>query len=80
MRWSALFLFVLACSPANPPSREILIGEYGSLTGSEATFGQSTHNGITMAFDEINSAGGINGYTLRVITEDDQSKAEEAKR
>ncbi|HXG58572.1 MAG TPA: ABC transporter substrate-binding protein [Thermoanaerobaculia bacterium] len=57
---------------------EILVGEYGSLTGSEATFGQSTHNGIMMAVDEINAAGGVKGRKIRVITEDDQSKAEEA--
>lgn len=57
---------------------EIVIGEYGSLTGAEATFGQSTHNGIMLAMDEINGAGGVNGRKIRVITEDDQSKAEEA--
>jgi branched-chain amino acid transport system substrate-binding protein len=57
---------------------EILVGEYGSLTGSEGTFGQSTHNGIMMAVDEINGTGGVGGRKLKVITEDDQSKAEEA--
>lgn len=57
---------------------EIVVGEYGSLTGSEATFGQSTHNGIMLAVDEINGAGGVNSRKIRVLTEDDQSKAEEA--
>lgn len=57
---------------------DILVGEYGSLTGAQATFGQSTHNGIMMAADEINSAGGVNGRKIKVITEDDQSKSEEA--
>ncbi len=57
---------------------DIVVGEYGSLTGAEATFGQSTHNGIMLAMDEINGAGGVNGRKVRVITEDDQSKAEEA--
>jgi branched-chain amino acid transport system substrate-binding protein len=57
---------------------EILIGEYGSLTGTTATFGQSTDNGIKMAFDEINAAGGILGKKLRVIVEDDRSQPEEA--
>jgi branched-chain amino acid transport system substrate-binding protein len=57
---------------------EILVGEYGSLTGAQATFGTSTHNGIMMAIDEVNAAGGINGRKIKVITEDDQSKAEEA--
>ena len=57
---------------------EILVGEYGSLTGPQATFGQSTHNGIMMAIDEVNAAGGINGRKIKVLTEDDQSKQEEA--
>src|SRR6185369_806392 len=57
---------------------EILVGEYGSLTGPQATFGQSTHNGIMMAVDEINAAGGVNGRKIKVLTEDDQSKQEEA--
>jgi branched-chain amino acid transport system substrate-binding protein len=67
----------LACKP-HESSHEIVIGEYGSLTGPEATFGQSTHNGIALALEEINGAGGIGGRKVRVITEDDQSKAEEA--
>lgn len=57
---------------------EIVVGEYGSLTGGQATFGQSTHNGIMLAVDEINAGGGVNGRKIRIITEDDQSKAEEA--
>src|SRR5947208_763486 len=57
---------------------DILIGEYGSLTGPQATFGQSTHNGIMMAADEVNAAGGINGRKVKILTEDDQSKQEEA--
>ena len=57
---------------------EILVGEYGSLTGTTATFGQSTNNAIQMAFDEINAAGGVLGKKVRVAVEDDQSKPEEA--
>ena len=36
---------------------EIVIGHYGSLTGSEATFGRSTDEGIKLAVAEINAAG-----------------------
>ncbi len=59
-------------------SNEIVIGHYGSMTGSEATFGQSTDEGIRMAVDEVNAAGGIKGKKVKVITMDDQGKAEEA--
>jgi len=40
---------------------EILIGEYGSLTGSTATIGISTKNGIDMAQDKANKSGGVLG-------------------
>lgn len=57
---------------------EILIGEYDSLTGSDATFGLSSNKGVRMAFDEINAAGGINGKKISLVTLDDQGKNEEA--
>ena len=56
----------------------IKIGEYGSLTGSTATFGISTRNGVQLAIDEINAAGGVKGRQLQVLVEDDQGKPEEA--
>jgi branched-chain amino acid transport system substrate-binding protein len=59
-------------------SNEILVGEYGSFTGSEATFGISTSNGIKMALAEKNKAGGIKGKQIKLISLDNQGKAEEA--
>jgi branched-chain amino acid transport system substrate-binding protein len=56
----------------------IKIGEFGGLTGSTATFGISTKNGIDMATEELNAAGGLLGKKVRVIVEDDRSLAEEA--
>jgi branched-chain amino acid transport system substrate-binding protein len=56
----------------------ILIGEYGSLTGAEATFGQSTHNGLMLAVDQFNGKGGLNGKKIAVKTYDDQGKTQEA--
>src|SRR5437867_4302532 len=56
---------------------EVLIGEYGSMTGAEATFGQSTHNGLTMAIEELNGAGGIRGRKVRLVSYDDQGKTSE---
>src|SRR5713226_1773668 len=72
-----VFAFILACGKGGS-SGEIPIGGCRSLTGTTATFGQSTDNGIKMAFDEINTAGGVLGKKLKVLVEDDQSKPEEA--
>ena len=56
----------------------ILIGEVGSLTGPEATFGISTRNAIELALREVNAAGGVKGKKVEVRVYDDQSKPEEA--
>lgn len=76
----ALSSVLFACKKApNQISRtDIPIGEFASLTGTTASFGVSSHNGTVMAIDEINAAGGLFGKPLRLITEDDQSKAGEA--
>jgi branched-chain amino acid transport system substrate-binding protein len=74
---AAVILPALGCGKGRT-SDEIVIGEYGSLTGTTATFGISTDNGAKMAFDEINKAGGVLGKKLKILVEDDQSKPEEA--
>jgi len=55
-----------------------VIGEVGSLTGAQATFGISTRNGIELALDEVNARGGVKGKKVTVRVYDDQSKPEEA--
>jgi branched-chain amino acid transport system substrate-binding protein len=68
---------LVGCQPGSN-SDEIVIGHYASMTGSEATFGQSTDNGILLAVEEINVAGGIGGKKIRLITYDDKGDAREA--
>ena len=63
---------------AGSTTGDILVGEYGSMTGAQGTFGTSTHQGITLAMEQANAAGGIKGRKIKVLTEDDQSKQEEA--
>ena len=56
----------------------IAVGYYGDLSGRTSSFGQSTKNGVEMAADEINKAGGIDGRTIQIITEDDQGEPNKA--
>lgn len=65
-------------STSNAGGDEFVVGHYASMTGSEATFGKSTDDGIRLAVDEINAAGGIKGRKVRIITYDDQGKGQEA--
>jgi branched-chain amino acid transport system substrate-binding protein len=68
---TVLVLSLSGCG-GGPNANEILIGHYASLTGNEATFGRSSDEGVRMAVDEINAAGGVKGKKLRVITYDDK--------
>jgi branched-chain amino acid transport system substrate-binding protein len=69
---------ISGCGSGGGNANEILIGHYASMSGSEATFGQSTDNGIKLALEEINQAGGVKGKKLRLITYDDKGDAKEA--
>ncbi len=57
----------------------IRVGVYGDTTGATSSFGVSTKNGIALAFDEINAAGGVNGKKFEMVFEDDQGSPEKAK-
>jgi len=51
----------------------IVIGEFASLTGKEAAFGQSSHKGTQLAIEELNAAGGLLGKPVRYVYEDNRS-------
>lgn len=77
----ASLLTLLGFTACNKPGAaggdEIRVGEFASLTGKEATFGQMSHHGTELAIDEVNSAGGVLGHKIKLLYEDDQSKAGE---
>jgi len=78
-QWFATFacaaLAFTATSCNKPDGDFIKIGEFASLTGTEATFGQMSHHGTEIAIEELNAAGGLLGKKLKLLTEDTQSKA-----
>jgi branched-chain amino acid transport system substrate-binding protein len=59
-------------------SGPIKVGVYMDLSGQTSSFGQSSVNGIRMAADEINKAGGVNGRQIELVVEDDQGRPEQA--
>ena len=73
----ALLGLTFGCKPKASDST-IKVGEFASLTGKEAAFGQSSHKGTLLAVEEINAAGGVLGRRLELLTEDNQSKAGES--
>lgn len=57
----------------------IKIGFLGDLTGDTAIYGQNTLNGMKMAADKLNAAGGVLGKQLKIVEEDHRyDKAEAA--
>jgi len=75
---------LIGCKPSGSDSSgapgaqgPIKVGEYASLTGKEATFGTSSHEGTLLAVEELNATGGVLGRKFDLITEDDLSKAGE---
>jgi branched-chain amino acid transport system substrate-binding protein len=80
-RWAAgvaAAVVVAGAGAWSRPDDTIKVGHYASMTGKEATFGQSTDNGIRLALKEINDKGGLNGKKLDVITYDDKGESKEA--
>jgi branched-chain amino acid transport system substrate-binding protein len=84
---SCVFLLLLlaalvtpSCAPQkNVEDRStIRIGFLGDLTGPTFNFGLSAKNGVLMAADEINQAGGINGHPIDIVIEDDKGSPAEA--
>ncbi|MCX6124619.1 MAG: ABC transporter substrate-binding protein [Proteobacteria bacterium] len=74
-----LFSSAMAATLTNSAlAASIKIGEVGSMTGAQATFGVSTHQGIELAIKEQNAKGGIRGNKIELISLDDQGKPEEA--
>ena len=80
-KFFALFLVVVLgfCSffltGCKKKSEEIVIGMSGPLTGGAAVYGVAVMNSAKLAVDEINEAGGVNGYKLRLEALDDKHDA-----
>src|SRR3990167_8306667 len=62
-------LTLVACEGGGD-SGPIKIGFLGPLTGDAAPYGVDTLNGVKLAVDEINAAGGVKGRMIELIAED----------
>ncbi|HXX48283.1 MAG TPA: ABC transporter substrate-binding protein [Myxococcota bacterium] len=72
-------LVALGCGGGSEGADAIVVGHVASMTGDTATFGRSADEGMRMAIDELNAAGGALGKKLDLLTEDDRSVTEEAR-
>lgn len=65
---------LLATAAAQP----IKIGVYGPFTGGSAGMGLSMRNGVRLAAEEINAAGGVLGRSIELVEYDDEARNERA--
>ena len=56
----------------------IKIGFVGPLTGDAANYGKLMSQAVRIAIEEKNAAGGIGGYPVQLVAEDDEGKPEKA--
>lgn len=54
------------------------IGGIGPITGAAGAYGEAVKNGTELAINEINEAGGINGYQVAFNFQDDENDPEKA--
>src|SRR5262249_28362171 len=52
-------------------TRELIIGTHVDLSGPLSPWGKAVRNGLTMAIDEANAAGGVSGRTIKLVVKDD---------
>jgi branched-chain amino acid transport system substrate-binding protein len=65
-------LLGLACPPQALAGEPLIIGASAPLTGARALLGRNLRQGVGLALEEINGAGGVLGRQLQVVFEDDQ--------
>lgn len=76
---TVILITSLLCSCGNSEEKKtIKIGATGPLTGSTAVYGTSVNNGATLAIEEINKAGGLDGITFSFEMKDDQADPADA--
>ena len=67
-----IMLLITVCGTASfSLAQTVRIGLSGPFTGGSSPMGESMRNGVRLAVDEINSAGGIQGVPIELIERDD---------
>jgi branched-chain amino acid transport system substrate-binding protein len=61
---------------AGAAQAQIKVGVYGPFTGGSAGMGVSMRNGVALAMEEINAAGGISGKHVIMVARDDEARNE----
>src|ERR1700736_4507022 len=76
MGWKTLLCLALLLAGVQSKGEEVVkIGEVNPITGAIGRYGTTCHQGIQLAIDQANSAGGVLGKKISLLTGDNQSQA-----
>ncbi len=76
---TAMVASLTACGgSSNADATTFKIGAMGPTSGDAAIYGTAVQRGIELAVEEINAAGGANGYQLEFNFQDDECDAEKS--
>jgi len=83
--WHAAVLFLMAAvflafcvAPSFAADKVVKIGVLAPMTGGSAADGEEMVRGAQLAIDEINSAGGVNGYKFKLVKGDTKDQVPDA--
>ncbi len=76
---SVPILFLLMILSGCTEEQPVKLGFIGGLTGRTADLGMAGRDGATLAVEQINRKGGVNGQRVELLIADDQQKAEVAR-
>lgn len=71
------WLLVAACTPAPSP---VKVGFLAGLTGRVGDLGVAGRDGVLLAVEEANAAGGLVGRSIELLVRDDRQDADTARR
>lgn len=73
--WVLLLTFLVGCSDSTP----LKIGFIGGTSGKVADLGVAGRNGVMLAVEQRNKAGGVNGRPVELLLKDDKQTPSRAR-
>jgi branched-chain amino acid transport system substrate-binding protein len=73
-----LMAALAACSSTAPSKGELTVYVVGPLSGSQANTGQTVAGGVRLMAEQVNRAGGLLGYKIKVVSLDDEADSDVA--
>jgi branched-chain amino acid transport system substrate-binding protein len=79
--WVLLLILTMAlaaCPSAAPTKGDVIVYVAGPLSGFQANTGQTVAGGVRLMAEQLNRAGGLLGYRVKVVALDDEADSEVA--